>query len=58
MLQEKEIERVGGTVTVKVDTRVVTATNRSLRHEVEQGRFREDLYYRLNVIAIKMPPLL
>ncbi len=57
VLQEKEFERVGGTVPVKVDCRVVTATNRNLRHEVEQGRFREDLFYRLNVIAIHMPPL-
>jgi two-component system, NtrC family, response regulator AtoC len=57
VLQEKEFERVGGTVSVKVDCRVVAATNKNLRHEVEQGSFREDLFYRLNVIAIFMPPL-
>lgn len=57
VLQEGEIERVGGTGVVKVDVRVLTATNRDLLHEVEQGRFREDLYYRLNVINLHMPPL-
>jgi len=57
VLQEKEFERVGGTVPVKVDCRVVAATNRNLRHEVEQGLFREDLFYRLNVITVHMPPL-
>jgi len=57
VLQEKEFERVGGTTPVKVDVRVIAATNRNLRHEVEQGRFREDLFYRLNVIAVHMPPL-
>jgi two-component system response regulator AtoC len=57
VLQEKEFERVGGTVPVKVDCRVIAATNKNLRHEVEQGHFREDLFYRLNVITIFMPPL-
>ena len=57
VLQEREFERVGGTVPVKVDVRVLAATNRSLREEVLAGRFREDLFYRLNVIAVHMPPL-
>jgi two-component system, NtrC family, response regulator AtoC len=57
VLQEREFERVGGTVTVKVDTRVVSATNKHLPAEIEEGRFREDLYYRLNVISIHLPPL-
>jgi DNA-binding NtrC family response regulator len=56
-LQEHEFERVGGNETVKVDVRVIAATNRDLKAEVEKGRFREDLYYRLNVINIEMPPL-
>jgi two-component system response regulator AtoC len=57
VLQEKEFERVGGTVPVKVDCRVIAATNKNLKHEVEQGHFREDLFYRLNVITIFTPPL-
>ncbi len=57
VLQEKEIERVGGAGPRKVDVRIVAATNRDLEKEVEQGRFREDLYYRLNVIPIHLPPL-
>jgi two-component system response regulator AtoC len=57
VLQDKQFERVGGSVSVKVDCRVVAATNKNLSEEVAAGRFREDLYYRLNVITILMPPL-
>jgi two-component system response regulator AtoC len=57
VLQEREFERVGGSITVKVDTRVIAATNKVLSQEVSDGRFRQDLYYRLNVIAIYLPPL-
>jgi two-component system response regulator AtoC len=57
VLQEREFERVGGSVPVKIDTRVIAASNKVITHEVEEGRFREDLYYRLNVIAIYLPPL-
>nr|WP_206529494.1 sigma-54 dependent transcriptional regulator [Brevibacillus sp. SYP-B805] len=57
VLQEKEIERVGGESKRKVDVRIVAATHRNLRQLVEEGRFREDLYYRLNVVAIQVPPL-
>jgi DNA-binding NtrC family response regulator len=56
-LQEHEFERVGGNQTVKVDVRIVAATNRNLLERVKQGLFREDLYYRLNVVSIEMPPL-
>jgi two-component system response regulator PilR (NtrC family) len=56
-VQEKTIRRVGGTADVRVDVRIVSATNRELEQEVAEGRFREDLYYRLNVIQITMPPL-
>ncbi|MCA8989029.1 MAG: sigma-54-dependent Fis family transcriptional regulator [Planctomycetaceae bacterium] len=57
VLQEQEFERVGDTRTISVDTRIVAATNRELLQEVEQGKFREDLYYRLNVLPIFLPPL-
>lgn len=57
VLQEKEIERIGGRVTIKTDVRIIAATNRNLEKEVAEGRFRLDLYYRLNVILITMPPL-
>lgn len=57
VLQEGEFERVGGDQTIKVNVRIVAATNRDLESEVEKGRFREDLYYRLNVMAIRIPPL-
>ena len=57
VLQEREFERLGGTKTLKVDVRLVAATNRNLRAALEQGTFREDLYYRLNVVPIDIPPL-
>jgi DNA-binding NtrC family response regulator len=57
VLQEGELERVGGAQPVKVDVRVIAATNRNLLDEVKAGRFREDLYYRLNVVPIHVPPL-
>lgn len=57
VLQGGEFERVGGTQTLKVDTRIVAATNKDLKTEVAAGRFREDLFYRLNVISIQLPPL-
>jgi Nif-specific regulatory protein len=57
VLQEREIERVGGNSTVKVDVRLVAASNKNLEEEVKQGRFREDLFYRLNVFPLVIPPL-
>jgi DNA-binding NtrC family response regulator len=57
VLQEREFERLGGTKTLKVDVRVLAATNQDLRAALEQGTFREDLYYRLNVVPISIPPL-
>ena len=57
VLQEKEIERVGGNGPKKIDVRIVAATNKNLEEEVLAGRFREDLYYRLNVISVSLPPL-
>lgn len=56
-IQEKEITRVGGTETIKIDVRIVAATNRNLRKMMSEGKFREDLFYRLNVINISVPPL-
>jgi Nif-specific regulatory protein len=57
VLQEREFERVGGTRTIKLDVRLVTATNRDLEEEVKKGRFRDDLFYRLNVVSLRMPAL-
>lgn len=57
VLQEMEFERVGGNQTIKVDVRVIAATNRNLRELIRRGEFREDLYYRLNVVEITIPPL-
>jgi transcriptional regulator with PAS, ATPase and Fis domain len=57
VLQEREFERLGGTKTLKVDVRLIAATNKDLRAALEQGTFREDLYYRLNVVPIDIPPL-
>lgn len=57
VLQEKEVERIGATVTRSIDTRVIAATNKDLEKMLRLGEFREDLYYRLNVVSIKIPPL-
>jgi transcriptional regulator with GAF, ATPase, and Fis domain len=57
VLQERELERVGGTRPIRVDLRVIAATNRDLEDEIEAGRFRQDLFYRLNVVPVRTPPL-
>jgi Nif-specific regulatory protein len=57
VLQEREFERVGGTQSIQVDIRVIAATNKNLEAAIEQGEFRQDLFYRLNVVAFEMPPL-
>ena len=57
VLEEEEFERVGGTQTLEVDVRIVAATNRDLRKAMAEGQFREDLYYRLNVVPVRLPPL-
>ena len=57
VLQEHEFERLGGTRTLRVDVRIIAATNRNLTQMVQEGRFREDLFYRLNVVSVDMPPL-
>jgi len=57
VLQEREFERVGGTETIKVDVRMIAATNRDLAAEVQAGHFRDELFYRLNVVTVSMPPL-
>src|SRR3990170_6148157 len=57
VLQEGEVERIGSQKTLQVDVRVIAATNKSLDAEIEAGRFREDLYFRLSVLPIRVPPL-
>ena len=57
VIQEREVDRVGGTAPVPVDIRILATTNRNLQREVEEGRFREDLFYRLNVLPLELPPL-
>jgi transcriptional regulator with GAF, ATPase, and Fis domain len=57
VLQEHEFERLGGTRTLRVDVRIIAATNRNLTTMVQEGRFREDLFYRLNVVSVETPPL-
>ena len=57
VLQEQEFERIGGSNTIKVDVRIIASTNKNLLEEIKKGRFREDLYYRLNVVEIHIPPL-
>jgi two-component system response regulator HydG len=57
VLQEREFEPVGSTQTIKVDTRIIAATNKNLKDEIDQGHFREDLYYRINVVVLRVPSL-
>ncbi len=57
VLQEREVERVGGNEIIKVEGRFITATNRDIEHDVKQGKFRKDLFYRFNVVTIQLPPL-
>ena len=57
VLQEREFEPLGGSSTIKVDTRVIAATNKDLKSEIQEGRFREDLYFRVNVVMLNVPPL-
>jgi DNA-binding NtrC family response regulator len=57
VLQEREFERVGGTKTLTVDIRLIAASNRDLENEVKEGRFRQDLFFRLNVVPLSLPPL-
>jgi two-component system, NtrC family, response regulator PilR len=57
VIQERELRRVGGSATKKVDVRLLAATNRDLAQQVKEGTFREDLYYRINVVQVVMPPL-
>nr|WP_245527644.1 sigma 54-interacting transcriptional regulator [Chloroherpeton thalassium] len=57
ILQEKEFERVGGNKTIKADVRIIAATNRNLEEEIQEGKFREDLFYRLNIFPVTVPPL-
>ena len=57
VLQERELTRVGGSEVLKIDVRVIAASNKNLKKEIQQGRFREDLFYRLNVVALAVPPL-
>ncbi len=57
VLQEREITRVGGKEVIKVDVRIIAATNKNLLQEIQARRFRQDLYYRLNAVTLNMPPL-
>ena len=57
VLEYGELERLGGTQTIHVDVRIIAATNKNLEREIEEGRFRQDLYYRLSVVPITVPPL-
>jgi len=57
VLQEKEVQRVGGTTPIKIDVRFIAATNRDIQEEVAEGNFRQDLYFRINVVSLRIPPL-